>query len=69
MHPEIRKFWEDAGYKIVKNGNGDYLIMVNRYSVKTIYVQSGELDSYYIHDQNIYTEEEMLRIIRLKSFL
>lgn len=75
MHPEIMKFWEDAGY-IVNDITGPTFIMywvkkndtdVLGCHVATIRSYSSEKKYYLKYIE--YTEAEMLRIIKLKSFL
>jgi hypothetical protein len=68
MHPEIRKFWEDAGHKLI----GPSLI-------DTWEIHRGPGPFYLIDvvchgnrhriNKEWYSEEEMLRIIRLKAFI
>lgn len=71
MHPEIKKFWEDAGYTIEP---GDARIQaiygqgkVNEFGGRKIEVLmfNGE----YRFGSKWVSEEEMLRIIKLKAFI
>ncbi len=80
MHPDIRKFWEDAGYVISEPGYIDS--MGSRIQMGTItgykalspnpciclieVIAFG--DKHRINGQ-WYSEEEMLKIIKLKAFI
>ena len=80
MNPDIQKFWEDCGYKIMSFSENIFDGKV----VETIYwayptiegdaVQVGLLSSewdapLYLLYGEAYEEDHMLRIIRLKVFL
>ena len=70
MHPDIKKFWEDTGHTL----HGPSLI-----DSWTIYVDTGGVIPIYLIEtvchgdryrfkKEWYSEEEMLRIIKLKAF-
>ncbi len=85
MHPEIKKFWQEAGYSYIENE--DQTSSVIRRDGKVIYlgIVTGHLpldgplpiarmDTLAFGDQHRfkekwYSEEQMLRIIKLKAFL
>jgi hypothetical protein len=93
MHPDIKKFWEEAGYSVetdVMMPHDDFpyilfwfLLDENDQQVKCVgQSQTYERDNeaykqleedppctIYLLDENKYTEEEMLRIVKLKAFL
>jgi len=68
MHPEIRKFWEDAGHVV----HGPSII-----DTYEIYIGPGPArlietiahGNKYRFNKQWYSEEEALRIIKLKAFL
>lgn len=82
MHSDIKKFWEDNGYNVssmefksdervlyhVGDEEGFYLICKQ-------YRKNGELEKIYylgraaVLSNKYYSEEEMLKIIKLKAFL
>jgi hypothetical protein len=71
MHPEIKKFWQDAGYRVGNDISGII------YGYKGL--PGGPLSIYKIETLAFgnrhrfngiwYSEEEMLKIIRLKAFI
>jgi hypothetical protein len=82
MHPEIKKFWEDAGYLITELTLAPNYPTYNPLDAKTYwsigkddevpYVQAITLENgtnlYYLNDEKL-SEEVALRMIRLKSFM
>jgi hypothetical protein len=73
MHPEIEKFWKDAGYRL---SNKELHISGVVTGYKETYpgscVSIIEIISFvrdYRFKDKWYSEEEMLRIVRLKAFL
>lgn len=83
MHPEIKKFWETAGYEIkvhVLQGEmfGQDIQMSNdlwyahKEEEKICVADShknNERRTYYYYERNVYFEAGMLRLIRLKALL
>lgn len=81
MHPNIKKFWEDAGYEVIclrPAIEDDYTFWTamkdGKQSFYVARISNNDLvaDSYRLPDEiscNIFSEEEMLRIIKLKAFL
>jgi hypothetical protein len=86
MHPEIRKFWEDAGYTVMRcddlnvvhsphemwcagwiaRGINDLYIATSA----TIHGNNKPDKIFYNFDNlRMLSEEEMLRIIKLKAFV
>lgn len=79
MHPEIKKFWESSGYKIVSYQdprkvweavrsyyqNNDFLVY-ERFVV-ACHIQLNTI-SYRFNDQS-YSEKEMLSMVKMKAFL
>lgn len=86
MHPEIKKFWEDAGYKITflkeKNLKKDalnpdiYFFNHQHGQTRIIAILLNNGDMQYIFNDNChfmdsckYSEEEALRLVKLKMFI
>lgn len=79
MHPEIEQFWRNANYEVAHLGNIEvraYLrIPEDRYDdPASLDLLAGacifdKQSDRYIFDGSEYSEEDMLRIIRLKAFL
>jgi hypothetical protein len=68
MHPEIKKFWEDAGHMV----RGPTLI--NSYEIYVGQAPIWRIETIahgnrYRFNSEWYSEEEMLRIVRLKAFI
>jgi hypothetical protein len=67
MHPEIKKFWEDAGHTVLGPS------IIETYEIH-IGPGPGRLIQMIAHgnhhrfNKKWYSEEEMLRIIKLKAF-
>jgi hypothetical protein len=79
FHPEIRRFWEDESHDPVRtNRQGDrspdyytWYVRVEKDVFGLIIAhewKDGSRCEYFFNDVS-YTEEQMLRIIRLKAFL
>jgi len=92
FHPEIKKFWEDNGWKIVPGtiwdakyksinywnrekpppilANG-YYIYNSRIAARYFEIDGDLYLRYFLDpfDNGMYTENEMLRIVRMKAFL
>jgi hypothetical protein len=82
MHPDIKKFWEDAGYSVGRSAtmkgpasDAKYYWYVDRadlmiHTMIAITLHNGN-SSYYmnLHTSDKVPEEMALRMIRLKSFL
>lgn len=71
MHPEIKKFWEEAGWEI-ENENQELSGTVT--ATKKIDFAMGIIETIAFGNEHRYngkwfTEEEMLRIIRMHAFL
>jgi hypothetical protein len=81
MHPEIKKFWEDAGYIIEEPGYitdpiGDRIQSGTVSGYKKIgpnscisIIETLAFGNSHRINKKWYSEEDMLRIIRLKTFL
>lgn len=67
MHPEIKKFWENAGYKIRRDNLELY--WAQRVHWETHIATQTESGMVYYWDTKYYSETEMLRIIKQKAFL
>lgn len=85
MHPEIKKFWQEAGYTYIENE--DQTHSVTGPDGKAIYLGTvtghlplggplliARLDTLafgkeHRFKEKWYSEEQMLRIVRLKAFL
>jgi len=73
MNPEIKRFWEDAGYTL-NNITGSTWIMWWARKEGTemephVATFHTSFDAIYYFNHKEYTEAEMLRIINLKVFL
>lgn len=68
MHPEIKKFWENSGHELVGPSFIEtWEILIGDGCIRRIEtVCHGDS---YRYNEKWYSEEEMLRIIRLKAFL
>lgn len=85
IHPNVIKFWEDAGYQISSGGiwdknrndirgwhrhippiNANHKIIARDFEINNKLEIRYFLDPF---DGNKYTEEQMLKIIKLKLFL
>lgn len=80
MNEDIRKFWEDAGYtvenSILGEGNNSiiyyYVFRDGRAPAgsNVIYTLDNGVKEYFLlKDRFVYTEVEMLRIIKMKMFI
>jgi hypothetical protein len=85
MHPEIKKFWTEEGYSYIENENQESSVTGPDGKVIYLGTVTGHLnlggpfnisrmDTLAFGDQHRfkgvwYSEEQMLRIIRLKAFL
>lgn len=73
MNPEIRKFWEDAGYTLNDITGSTWIMFWGKKEEATLewHVATfhASLDPIYYYNYKEYTEAEMLRIIKLKAFL
>ena len=81
MHPEIEAFWEKLGYNISTfsynfDGNYTFYIDANRCSFPTkgnslmrLQVKDGKRNKVYLFDGLEYSEEEMLKIVKLTAFV
>jgi hypothetical protein len=71
MHSEIKKFWEDAGH-FLYGGGGITDIWEIRIPLSDLPIYRIEVVAHsntYRFDGQWYSEEEALRIVRLKAFL
>lgn len=85
MHPEIKKFWREAGYTYIENedqashvtaldGEVIYLGTVTGYLNLGGPFNITRMDTLAFGDQHRYkgvwyTEEQMLKIVKMKAFL
>lgn len=85
MHPDIKKFWEDVGYEVSSIGIWDKNrinmrgwhrhkppIFANHKIIARHFEINDKIEIRYFldpFDDKKYTEEEMLRLIKLKLFL
>ena len=75
MHPEIIKFWERAGFTIAAYHTSDLPGQIVWFKIKddksygvAAFIGVGGLTRYFIDDSH-YSEEEMLKLIKLKAFM
>lgn len=74
MNEYIKKFWEESGYKVreeLYNNKRESYAVKQDMSKNTFYilpVYNSNADEYYYEDSS-YSEDEMLRIIKMKAFL
>jgi len=71
MNPEIRKFWEETGCQLAEY-SGAHIKYWNYAGndmpwVAYTYVSDDKIQ--YIYNWVFYTEDQMLRLIKLKAFL
>jgi len=81
MHPEIKKFWEDAGYSVTEPGyitdpKGEQIQLgtISGYKKAAYNSAVSKIETIAFGNQHRfngkwYSEEDMLRIIRLKIFI
>jgi hypothetical protein len=74
MHPEIEKFWNDAGYEVelIHTDDVDIYTSKSRIASPLCHVyKDGRPSIYWLRDwdRQLFTESQMLRIIKLKAFL
>lgn len=91
FHPEVKKFWEDNGWKIIPWSIWDvryktikswirekaptvteYGLKLNSCIVARFFEIDGELQLRYFldpFDKKMYSEDEMLRVIKMKAFI
>jgi hypothetical protein len=69
MHPEIKKFWYDDGYESVIEETGGTIIGYMRLSDYCCRMDTLGFGDRCRYKGKWYSEEQMLRIIRLKAFL
>lgn len=68
MHPDIRKFYEDAGYTVLGPSKlSSYEIHIGNEPFRLIKVICH--GNKYYFNKEWYSEEKMLRIVRLKVFI
>lgn len=73
MHPEIKKFWEGAGYKVVQSSELNWWaskwedVLLHDMQIAEL-LPSGEYFYRWPRGER-RSEQEMLRIVRLKAFL
>jgi hypothetical protein len=75
MHPKIKKFFESNNRKITSKYLGDtkfwYATNVNnKYDSLIVYSENSRFDvKLYCFNEKFYSEEEMLKIIKMKTFI
>ena len=83
MNPEIRKFWQDSGYEVSlcywENNKEDrfyYVSKENVYFLACKYSTTNDKQASYYYSSYAgvlsrvrYSEEEMLKIIKMKAFI
>lgn len=74
MNKYIKKFWEENGYRVQEELYGDKIEMVavkwnmNKDICYILPIYNPNIDEYY-YENSYYSEDEMLRIIKMKIFL
>jgi hypothetical protein len=73
MHPEIEQFWKEAGYHYISNKDGSSLIgSVSGYKKVSGFADRVDLlgfDNAWRLNGRWYSEEKLLKIIKMKAFL
>lgn len=81
MHPEIKKFWEDSGFEVKpfllqgEEAGLDHLMSnklwyAHKGTESKLVADISENKQYYkFGDKHFLSEEEMLKLIKLKAFL
>jgi len=70
MHPEIQKFWEDAGFDpwpIKQNGGNEVHWMIS--VIETVAYANPNCSMRYYLAKEWHDEKTALRIIKMKAFL
>ena len=68
MHPKIRKFWEDAGYTISENSIIDSQEGWKNNNPYIRLLETLRHGNRYRFNGKWYSEQEMLKIIKLSAF-
>ena len=71
MNPEIRKFWEKVGeLELLATSDEKYSLVICKHKndFTKVCITSSTYTIYYYNDSE-YTEEEMLRLIKIHAFL
>jgi hypothetical protein len=74
IHPEVRKFWEDLGHSIkCKNywirSNFHQLFYVIDVGAIAFLANPNDSELTYSFRGSLYTEKEILQLLKLKAFL
>lgn len=73
LNSEVKKFWEEAGYTTRSHTSDNNLFVkwfASKKESRLIIAHLSDLfQNFYYLNGATYTEEEMLRVIKLKAFL
>jgi hypothetical protein len=73
IHPDIRKFWEEVGYQVDNDWwtseHVDYILKTKDGMTGAAAFRKRNAPIEYLFGGRLYSEEQMLRIVRLKAFL
>jgi hypothetical protein len=71
IHPEIKKFWENQGFEVREPwfSRSQYIYGYKNSFISKLIARTDLNDSYEYLFKNWKSEEEMLRLIKLKAFL
>ncbi len=72
LHPEIKNFWESNDKLTYHVGGTDTIYYARNTLVAILSNDKSESDDYYLTgdiDESPKTEEEILKLIKLKAFL
>jgi hypothetical protein len=71
MHPNIKKFWENTGHKVfvLHKYHPDVHWQLTDGTIIAEQIFGKEIKYIRPCSENLYSEEQMLRIIKLRAFL
>jgi hypothetical protein len=71
IHPDVKKFWEDAGYRVDATHFGDIIAnwWAERNGQPSILIATERPEVKYVIADGWYTEKQTLKIIKLKAFI
>ena len=75
LHPNIIAFWERKGLKVMTNWTESspyqvwnlYEGIISKYTVAVTYADQNKSTRYFLKNRS-YSEQEMLKLIKLKAF-
>jgi hypothetical protein len=69
MHPEIKKFWVNAGYSISQTPINDTIYYYINIIECVGYCDNGINEQFHFINGNWYNERQALKIVKMKAFM